>query len=343
MLSVIVLDRQAVHAELSLSIVLYAIGLGFFSMLLYFVSEYWRRWSFYQEVTSRLQGSEFLGNAATFTVAATREQKLFLQLLHEYQSSHSKELLTSEQKRQFYEMFVNRFAHQMKTPITVIQLLEDELRMSDPAAFTPERIRQLAGSFGEERARLNGAINTMLYTARLTGFSFDVHMEKVELLSLIRSVVNEHKIQWIRHRLFPRIECEQAQVYIKTDRKWLAFICEQIVRNALQYGIKPTLKDDKRQVAFVIRIVEVEEGVQVEFIDEGIGIPAEDVWRVFDPFYTGANGRTYSRATGMGLYLVKEVADNLGHQISLQSVEGSGTTVSLVLFQAEYHQVAEQI
>ena len=67
----------------------------------------------------------------------------------------------------------------------------------------------------------------------------------------------------------------------------------------------------------------------LSIIDEGIGIVSKDLKRVFDPFFTGENGRKFGESTGMGLYLVKKVCDDLGHKVSIKSEVGKGTEVSI--------------
>lgn len=71
--------------------------------------------------------------------------------------------------------------------------------------------------------------------------------------------------------------------------------------------------------------------VVIEIVDEGIGISKRDIKRVFEPFYTGSNGREYGESTGMGLHLVKEVCEKLNHEIYIESEEGIGTRVRLVI------------
>nr|WP_236588229.1 ATP-binding protein [Tumebacillus amylolyticus] len=164
-------------------------------------------------------------------------------------------------------------------------------------------------------------------------------MESVEILALLRGIVNEHKTEWIRYRLFPKIECEATEIFVRTDAKWFVFLCDQIVRNAFQYGSK-SVDGARVPGTFLLRVTQREEEVEVEFQDTGIGIPAADLRYVFQPFYTGANGRTHSRATGMGLYLVKTAAERLGHRVELQSVEGEGTTVVVYLAKPQYYEVA---
>jgi signal transduction histidine kinase len=325
---------RASHVNLPPSILLYALLLGLFAIALCLGVEYLIRSPFYRAVNTRLNGAGHLAEAFTLQEARTEEQRAMQELVHRYYFSYEQELRRLQEQRNFYEQFVNRFAHQMKTPLTVVQLLEGELQNVGQG--------EIAESLREERTRLDQSINLMLQTARLHEFSMDAHMETVELLALLRGVVNDHKAEWIRFRLFPKIECAAAAVFVQTDAKWFAFLCDQIVRNALQYGSK-IVDGERVPGTFVLNVQVTDADVEIHFIDPGIGIPAQDLRYVFQPFYTGVNGRTHSRATGLGLYLVKEAAERLGHRVSAKSVEGQGTTLTVRLARSDYTDVARGV
>jgi two-component system, OmpR family, sensor histidine kinase YxdK len=70
--------------------------------------------------------------------------------------------------------------------------------------------------------------------------------------------------------------------------------------------------------------------VVLEIEDEGVGIPKSDLPRVFDPYFTGENGRIFQESTGMGLFLVKQICDNLGHQVEIESTVNKGTTIRII-------------
>ncbi|MCL6453917.1 MAG: sensor histidine kinase [Alicyclobacillus sp.] len=298
--------------------------------------EYWLRRPFYQEAQSRIRGTnQGLHGAGVFVTAATAEQRLFLQVLHTYYNRYARELSELEERRRFFQTFSTRFVHQMKTPVTAIQLMEQELRqLVGSRPEIAEQVLPVLDSLAQECARLDGSLGAMLSTARLHAFEFDARFEAFDLLAALREVVNEHKRSWIRQSMYPKIECDRERVVVSTDRKWFRFIADQIVRNALQYGYRAEAETH----VFRIRLTPFDEAVRIDFADNGIGIPQRDVRRVFDPFYTGANGRTHSRATGMGLYLVREVANRLGMDVSISSAEGVGTTVSVTVPRERYFQ-----
>ena len=108
-----------------------------------------------------------------------------------------------------------------------------------------------------------------------------------------------------------------------TDEKWLLFILEQIISNAVKYTPSGTI---------TIRVTE-DKKLSVE--DTGIGIAPEDLPRIFEKGYTGYNGRTYKKASGLGLYLCARICRNLGHGISAESEPDKGTVIKLNLNTAE--------
>jgi signal transduction histidine kinase len=120
------------------------------------------------------------------------------------------------------------------------------------------------------------------------------------------------------------METEQEEVVVQTDAKWMRFVLNQLMTNGIKYS-----RNQPGSQTLQIRVFEDEVGWHVSIRDEGIGIPKEDLPRVFDAFFTGANGREFPESTGMGLYLAKQVCDRLGHRLRLQSEVGEGTTATV--------------
>jgi OmpR family two-component system sensor histidine kinase YxdK len=331
-LAVIVCDAKVSGFHVPWTDALYAGGLGLLMLAIGFALEYAVRRPVYRELAVRQRLSD-VDAAATLPIAGTAEQRVWARLLRSYHQLYLRQLQAITEQCHFYELFLTRFAHQMKTPLTVIQLVMEELR--DAAGEGVERQQRLAllDSLAEERDRLDANLDLILQTARLTSFRFDARMESVDIVALLRDAVNEHKAAWIRRSLYPRIEADGDSVLVYTDRKWMRFIIDQFLRNALQYGVKPGTSEG---TPFRIVIRRHPDIVSISFVDQGIGIPERDLRRVFDPFFTGANGRTYSRATGMGLYLVKQVCERLGHRVEVSSKENEGTTFTLTVKRSAY-------
>ncbi len=145
-----------------------------------------------------------------------------------------------------------------------------------------------------ELSKIDEYVEQVLYYARLDSFSRDYLIQEYDLKSII----------------------------ILTDAKWVAFIFKQILSNAIKYT------PDHKEI--VIAIEKNQHGVSLAVQDTGIGIPKEDMARIFDKGFTGTNGRlNKTHATGLGLYLAKSLATKLGIQLTVESVEGEGTTFTL--------------
>ncbi|MFR9239655.1 MAG: ATP-binding protein [Clostridium baratii] len=207
--------------------------------------------------------------------------------------------------------FINQWVHQMKTPLSTIKLLTQEYEGEDPVE-----------SMKVEVDKLNKGLNMAMYFARLDSFRKDFIVEKVSLHNLVLSKVNEEKQMFIKSRIVPRIEIDKS-IEVNSDAKWMKFILEQLIVNGLKYS-----KDYGKEL--IIKAYEDKNNIKLSVCDKGIGIPKKDIKRVFDPFFTGENGRKFGESTGMGLYIVKKVCDYLGHNISIDSKVLEGTSVTII-------------
>ncbi|MDQ0190033.1 sensor histidine kinase [Alicyclobacillus cycloheptanicus] len=320
---------------------LYALFLGWVVLIAFLASEFRIRRRFYREACARMDNPSSLTSADTFLAAGTAEQRFFVDLLHRTHDAYRRELGEVTEQKQFYELFTTRFAHQMKTPLTVVQLLEQEMLSAYPSCVA---LAEFLDSLSEERVRLETTLGIMLGAARLHSFSFDSRMEEIDLVELVRSVVNAHKREWVRRGIYPKITVDQQPVIVRSDRKWLQFVIDQIVCNALQYGrMERTIENGMPSSTFLMQFKSNANNTVLSFTDQGIGIPPRDLPHVFEPFFTGSNGRSHSRATGMGLYLVKEILDRLGHKICIDSTEGQGTTVTVTISRSDYLSAADSL
>lgn len=215
--------------------------------------------------------------------------------------------------------FVHLWVHQMKTSLLGLSLLCQQQRPQT----ADERERWLQTEEAVEK--LAEGLDTVLHMARLQDFALDVHIRRTDLLQQVKEVIDTRKRTMIRLGIFPRIDAEQGDWPVYTDPKWNKVILEQILSNALKYGSQA---DKEGQY---IRFGLYREGREVVLTisDDGPGIPPQDLPRIFDPFFTGENGRRFSHATGVGLYLVKQVTERLGHHVSVTSTPGEGTCVTL--------------
>ncbi|WP_282020827.1 sensor histidine kinase [Planomicrobium okeanokoites] len=206
--------------------------------------------------------------------------------------------------------FMNQWVHQMKTPISVIQLLLQN----------PDELDK--NSVSEEIERLKASLDTVLMNARLDTFEQDMQIEKVNLHSLAREIITENKRLFISKQVYPVIEVDENFV-AATDRKWMKFVLGQLITNAVKYTFE---KDKKVYITASCH----NSHMNLSISDEGIGIPSTDLARVTKAFFTGENGRKTAESTGMGLYIAKEVCERLGHELTIESAVGQGTTISIL-------------
>ncbi|WP_337102780.1 sensor histidine kinase [Paenibacillus sp. YIM B09110] len=286
-------------------VALYAYLLGFFFLAVYLVYRYASHRRFYEVLSSKQVRIE----ESIQTLESAPLQAALGELLHTQYRHYQKQILEDERKWQNQITFMNQWVHQMKTPLSVLELL---LQDSDE----PRDV-----SMSEETDRIRKGLEMVLYMARLETFEQDFQVETLSLRELVNDVILENKRLFIRSFVYPEIQIDES-LRVESDGKWLRFILQQLIANAINYSagskqkVTVSAKTDDRSVI-------------LEVIDQGAGIPASDLSRVFQPFFTGENGRRFKESTGMGLYIVKLVLDKMNHDIRLQSKVGEGTTVRI--------------
>ncbi|WP_166239595.1 sensor histidine kinase [Paenibacillus turpanensis] len=279
------------------------------------------------------KGELSLDRLAQLEGAATREQQLFVRLLQEQHRLYAQELARYREQGERQQLFASQWVHQMKTPVSVVDLV---LQQTGPDA-SPAQLREALDSIAEENERLTSGLDLMLYSVRLDKLEVDTRPQQVALDALLRELINEQKKQWIRASIYPRLVGSAELPVVETDEKWIAFVFRQVLSNALKY----TLAAGKEKAEITIHIRNAADGIQVEITDEGIGIPEQDLGRVFHPFFTGENGRVVKESTGMGLYLAKEVCRRLGHTLLLRSEQGKGTKVTVGFTGKSIHKLSQ--
>ncbi|TYP71321.1 sensor histidine kinase [Paenibacillus methanolicus] len=313
--------------KLDAASIVYAFMLALFFLLVWLLADYVRQRSYFRELGEALRAGK-LEAALQIRSGVTRDQRAVQRLIARQHEAYMDELGRYRRQQEVHQHFTHQWVHQMKTPVSVIDLLGQQ------GAEEPDA-GDVFASIREEADRLTQGLDLMLYTARLSKFELDMHVRGVRLEALAREVVNRHKRLCIKHGIYPQIE---GSASAETDEKWMSFAIGQLVTNAIKYSApKPGAK------RLYIRIAqEPDGGASIGVRDEGIGIPAHELARVFDPFFTGENGRIVGESTGMGLYLAKLVCRQLGHAITAESEQGSGTTVTIAFRSRTLHRIEER-
>lgn len=220
-------------------------------------------------------------------------------------------LLADRMNARYLDMmdYYTVWVHQVKTPIASMRL---RLQNEDS---------QLSREALEELLRIEQYVEMALMFLRLDADSTDYVLQEYDLDGIVRQAVKKFAGQFIRRKL--RLEYAPLGVRVLTDEKWLLFVVEQVLSNALKYTQEGAVT------------IELEEPKTLCIRDTGIGIAPEDLPRIFEKGYTGCNGRADKRASGIGLYLCKRVCANLGHGIAVSSRPGGGTVVRICLQEAK--------
>lgn len=219
-----------------------------------------------------------------------------------------KQQLVTDYSSRYQELveYYTIWAHQIKTPIAAMDLI---LQQEDSAAN-----RQV----GQELRRIRRYVEMALVVLRLDSESTDYIMREYELDDIIRQAVRGFASSFIYKKL--RLVYEPVHKKVLTDEKWLLFVLEQLLSNALKYTKKGTIE------------ILLEEPLTLCIRDSGMGIAPEDLPRIFEKGYTGYNGRKDKKASGIGLYLCRRICRKLNHGISVDSVLGEGTIVRVNLY-----------
>lgn len=301
--------------------ILYAYFVSIVILIIFLVYEYSKVRAFYKQLYEILNSENIMENIINIGEVRTIEQKLFTQILKKLYKSYEDKVYKYKDIQKHYLDFINQWVHQMKTPVSVIDLI---LQEEDTSEFN-----EILDSIGEENEKISQGLNIMLYNARINEFNHDFNVEDIDILLILRKVINDNKKLLIRHKIFPKISGETA--IVQTDKKWIYFVINQIVINAIKYTA--ATEKDKKIINFNIKEDTTKIVVSIE--DNGIGIPKEDLGRVFNAFFTGKNGRKTSESTGMGMYLSKRICEELGNQVYVESEEGKGASFYIAFYKSK--------
>ena len=226
---------------------------------------------------------------------------LILNLNKEYKTYISKSDIAKSDMIDYYTMWV----HQIKTPISAMKLL---IQTSES---------EISSDLSSELFKIEQYVEMVLSYIRLGSNENDFVIKEYDLDNIVRQAIRKYAPLFIRKKI--NLDFQPTNYKVLTDEKWLVFVIEQLLSNAIKYTNKGKISiyplEDKKLV--------------IE--DTGIGISQEDIPRIFDKGFTGYNGRTDKKATGLGLYLCKNILDKLSHKISIESEVGVKTKVIIDL------------
>ena len=234
------------------------------------------------------------------------EDQVYYRLLKMSGKSMLEQISEVKRERLEYKEYIEQWIHEIKTPITAMKLLCENHRTD----WTKELLVELE--------KTNRFTEQALYFARSEYTEKDYSVREIALTQIVHQAIADNKYLLLQSGM--RLEVEEIQDTVYSDEKWVRFILNQLIANAVKYRAgQPVLRFSAcRQQNQVVLMVE----------DNGIGISPSDLPRIFEKGFTGQNGRIVQQSTGIGLYLCKRLCEKLGIGISANS-EGKGTTISL--------------
>ncbi|HNZ98783.1 ATP-binding protein [Ruminococcus sp.] len=222
---------------------------------------------------------------------------------------------TADDFREFIEMWV----HEIKLPVASLQLMAHN--HSD----------ELGEKFQEQLRRIDGYTDQVLYYARSENAEKDYIIKETPLRRTVANVALKNRESAQLCGAF--IETEGLDLSVMTDGKWLEFMLGQLMANSLKYTV------EGREPVIRISAEELPDRVLLHFRDNGTGIPEADLPRIFDKSFTGENGRSYAKSTGMGLYIVRSLCERLGHSITASSVKGEYTEFTIAFAKNQFYKM----
>lgn len=235
-------------------------------------------------------------------------EQLYFRLMKTALKSMTDEVSMSRQHNREYRDYIEQWIHEIKVPITGIRLL-----CQNHKSDTTRKIISQTERIGQD-------VEKVLFYARLGNVEKDYLIREISLKTCVMEALARNKLFFIQNNVCVHTDAISDSVY--SDAKWISFILNQILINSVKYqSSRPP----------VIEITSENKGnyVSLSITDNGIGIRPSEINRVFDKGFVGSNGRTGKNATGIGLYLCKELCAKLGIDIAIESEYNQSTTVYL--------------
>lgn len=278
-------------------------------MLLY---NFARRARFYREMQ---EFAEQIGRISQFTALVGEpdflEGRIAYQTVDKLANLANDESAIERESARAHREYIELWIHEIKTPIAAAKLML--------ASMYGEQALKLKG----ELERIESQVDQALYSARSTSLGNDYAIRELNLAHVVRTACKKSAHFLIERGVALHVDVPES-TSVLADEPWLVFILGQVITNSAKYGAKSitfTSREEEPNTPRGRTVLEVR--------DDGCGIPAADVPRVFDRGFTGQVGRAQGSATGMGLYLVAVMCEAMGLGVGLASEEGTGTRVIL--------------
>lgn len=280
--------------------------------------DYYRKSFFYQDFQKKL---DQLDKKCLISALITRpnflEGQILYDSLYEIDKATYEEIEKYQQEVSDFKEYIELWIHEVKLPIASTKLMIHNHESN---------VRKLKDQIN----KIENNVELVLYYARLDSSEKDYLIKKCDLNQIIKNVIKKNQDSLLYQNIAIKIKNIEATVL--SDSKWLEFIINQIISNSIKYH-------GESDCLISFNVIQNENHISLEILDNGIGIKDSELLYVFDKSFTGENGRLVSSATGMGLYIVKNLCHKLGHQIAIESKQGKYTKVIIDFNNEDYYKV----
>lgn len=303
--------------EVSMNAIFVLFLIWFSPLLIYMFLEFIKYNRYFKNLTSTLEGldKKYL-LPEVINEPRSQEERIISDVLKECNKSMHENVKYYKDEQAEYKEYIETWVHEIKTPIASAKLI---LENDDS---------NLSSRINYEMKRVEGFIEQVLYYARSSDVSKDYIIREFSLRDVVMKAVKNNSRDFINRNI--KLNINKIEGNIFSDAKWIEFIINQIIINAIKFSIP-----NKGEVSISSKVNE--NNIVLTIQDNGVGINEKDIDRVFEKGFTGENGRNFGKSTGIGLYLCKKLCDKLGIGISLTSKEKIGTKVSIVFPKGKFN------
>ncbi|MBR3420103.1 MAG: sensor histidine kinase [Oscillospiraceae bacterium] len=238
------------------------------------------------------------------------EGKIICDVLRESNKSMCEQIAQYRRETEAFREYIELWVHEVKLPVASLQLISHNDGNT---------------KYVEQLSRIDGYIENVLYYARSENAEKDYIIKPVVLQRIFTETAVKNRTELQERNI--TLHTKKLGMQVMTDSKWLGFIFGQLLSNSIKY----------QATEITVSAEDSPEKTVLHFHDNGIGIPERDLPYIFEKSFTGENGRTHAKSTGMGLYIVKKLCDKLGHDISAESEQGHYTEFRIVFGKNDLH------
>ena len=239
---------------------------------------------------------------------------ILCEIMRETNKSMCEHIAEYRRENKEFREYIELWVHEIKLPVASVQLM---CHNDGNKKYT------------EKLNRIDDYIEDVLYYARSGNAEKDYLIKPVSLKRVFADIAIKNREELQERNI--SLHTEKMDVTILTDGKWLGFILGQLMGNSMKYDASEIL----------VMAEDLPDKTVLHFRDNGIGIPESDLPYIFEKSFTGENGRTHRKSTGMGLYIVKKLCDKLGHSVSARSVQGDFTEIIITFGKNDLHEVTK--